>query len=318
MSERAERKHVIDVLRGMSALLVVLYHYLYHYFYIYKSGYGALSIFAIGKFGVHVFFIISGFVILHSISRVKNVCKFIKGRILRIYPTYAVSVIITFIVVSFLGLPGRQVSLTDLFINLTMLQHFFGIKNVDGVYWTLVYEIIFYIWACLLLVHNKRNMLFGIINPFIVVIHLLIYFVCPSFEYNVFSALILYKYYYLFAYGILLYFLFNKVDVKFIQLQIIFLCMYLFVFEQHPLIVLFFSVLVFFLIKLNPKIIGLKFFLYLSGLSYPLYLIHQNVGFALITKFIGYNLYFSVVFAFFVSLMLAVILNKYVEHKFRM
>ncbi|PKH03412.1 hypothetical protein CXF72_06275 [Psychromonas sp. MB-3u-54] len=47
-----------------------------------------------------------------------------------------------------------QISLTQFFINLTMLQQFFGVPHIDGSYWTLTNEIIFYGFIFLLISLN--------------------------------------------------------------------------------------------------------------------------------------------------------------------
>lgn len=100
-----------------------------------------LEYFDLGKFGVFLFFALSGAVIpfaLKSESRFA-VRRFILGRILRLYPMYWVSLLLG---VLFFNAVSHSVS--DVLINVTMFQRFFGVPDVLGVYWTLQIEWVFY------------------------------------------------------------------------------------------------------------------------------------------------------------------------------
>lgn len=103
-----------------------------------------------GLYGVDLFFVISGFVIVMTMQR-SSLRRFAISRAIRLYPLYWVCVVLTFTVVSIVGLPGREVSLSEALFNLTMVQEFFRVPHVDGAYWTLTVEISFYFCAALLL-----------------------------------------------------------------------------------------------------------------------------------------------------------------------
>jgi peptidoglycan/LPS O-acetylase OafA/YrhL len=47
-------------------------------------------------------------------------------------------------------MPGYQRSLPDIAVNLTMVQEYFGIASIDGAYWSLGVELLFYAWMLLL------------------------------------------------------------------------------------------------------------------------------------------------------------------------
>ena len=72
--------------------------------------------------------------------------RFVISRITRLYPVYWVSVILTFSLIKLFDFNEYNLSFSDLAFNLTMFQNYFGIKNVDGVYWTLFVENNFYIF----------------------------------------------------------------------------------------------------------------------------------------------------------------------------
>ena len=88
---------VIDGLRGLAALMVCLHHYVCT-----VTGYVKdemiLSIFEWGKFGVDIFFVISGIVIplsmINGAYKLSDWRKFMSKRILRIEPPYLISIVL--------------------------------------------------------------------------------------------------------------------------------------------------------------------------------------------------------------------------------
>ncbi len=144
----AARFHEIDLLRAVACLMVVFFHYAHRGA---LDGWSpaanpiGLSDFArYGYLGVHLFFIISGFVIFLSV-RNATVRDFFASRVSRLYPAYWVAVPLTWVLVKFFDLPELQVSWWEMLVNLTMVPHWFGVPYVDGAYWSLGVELQFYI-----------------------------------------------------------------------------------------------------------------------------------------------------------------------------
>lgn len=108
-----------------------------------------------GFLGVESFFLISGFVILMS-AWGRTVREFAASRTARLYPALWACVLITAVVFAVLpihgGLPfGDPPGPGGVLVNLTMLAEPLNVPLVDTVYWTLWYELRFYlIVACLL------------------------------------------------------------------------------------------------------------------------------------------------------------------------
>lgn len=106
---------------------------------------------------------ISGFVILMSVQRLGSgrsaVWAFFKSRAIRLYPAFWVACTLTFVLVKFASPGFVELSWARYILNMTMLNGFFNIGNIDGVYWTLFAEIRFYILIGLLLWFNKMNSL---------------------------------------------------------------------------------------------------------------------------------------------------------------
>lgn len=136
----------IEFIRGTAALMVMLEHLwpfardLLHYD---SKLFDVLTkdFFNIGQMGVVSFFLITGYLVPWSCYGKSNK-EFAVSRIVRIYPVYIVSVLGLSIAASALG---RGYSITEILINLTLLQMFFGIGNVNGASWVLPYNIIIYI-----------------------------------------------------------------------------------------------------------------------------------------------------------------------------
>lgn len=145
MSGREDRVTSLDGLRGLAALAVVGYHYTTDFVEDYApSGWVEVDL-AYGRFGVTLFFIISGFVITMTLERSRSAGDYLVSRFARLYPAYWLAVLVTFAVVSVLGLPDWHRSVADLLVNLTMLQSFLGRPDIDEVYWTLAFELTFYV-----------------------------------------------------------------------------------------------------------------------------------------------------------------------------
>jgi peptidoglycan/LPS O-acetylase OafA/YrhL len=98
----------LDGLRGLAALAVVLYHYLYHYNSLFGHSFAIPDFLWIGYYGVHFFFMISGFVIFWTISRTTKALDFIWSRFSRLYPVYWAALSLTFIFVALFSLAGHK------------------------------------------------------------------------------------------------------------------------------------------------------------------------------------------------------------------
>jgi peptidoglycan/LPS O-acetylase OafA/YrhL len=143
----SNRFYEIDLLRLVSAVLVMLFHYTFV---------GSVLDFApqprtdaFGEYGrymylgINFFFIISGFVILLSAQDGKP-RQFILSRFIRLYPAYWLCVLLTAGAAVAFNQPAYQLEWTHVLVNLTMLQNGFDVPLVDGVYWTLWMELKFY------------------------------------------------------------------------------------------------------------------------------------------------------------------------------
>lgn len=151
-----KRLAFIDTLRGIAVLSVLLQHSLEvivsnhptgEYYWVFHDAIGYY--FNFGRFGVVLFFFVSGFVIPFSFPDSATPARdFAISRFFRLYPAYWLSILVG--LVSMQILDGKTYSLSQIAVNLTMFQTFVNVPNLWVVYWTLAIELIFYI-SCIIL-----------------------------------------------------------------------------------------------------------------------------------------------------------------------
>ena len=103
-----------------------------------------------GYAGVHLFFVISGFVILMSIWG-RSVQQFVASRVSRLYPAFWAAVVLT-ATLRWWWPTFEAPTPGQVLVNLTMVHEPLGVDSVDGVYWTLWVEMQFYLLMLGLLV----------------------------------------------------------------------------------------------------------------------------------------------------------------------
>jgi peptidoglycan/LPS O-acetylase OafA/YrhL len=132
----------IHGLRGIAALVVVIQHACQM---VQEGGFTLfhpmLDTINLGRFGVVLFFLISGLVIPSSFHGENPLRNFIASRIFRLYPGYWLSIPVLAIVAS---VKGTQPGLDTVLANLTMLQSYMGQLDIGPGYWTLKFEVLFY------------------------------------------------------------------------------------------------------------------------------------------------------------------------------
>lgn len=141
----SSRIEALDGLRFTAFMMVMLYHY---FFASPSSGFLpkelTIQAFYFGDFGVDLFFLISGFVISLS-SDGRTATEFIKSRINRIVPTYIIFGFIVFLFSISIPMVEVRERLTSLFYSFTFFPQAFGYHFFSDIYWTIQKEVTFYI-----------------------------------------------------------------------------------------------------------------------------------------------------------------------------
>ncbi|GAA0444715.1 hypothetical protein Acor_61200 [Acrocarpospora corrugata] len=148
----------LDLLRFIAAFAVMAFHYMAAS----RSLWGEYptEVFApvnrvttLGILGVELFFLISGFVILMS-AWGRSIGKFAVSRISRLYPAYWFTVAALYVLYNYTDVTGFKGDLHPIhyLINLSMFQEAFGVLHAGGVFWSLWVELKFYFLISIIVV----------------------------------------------------------------------------------------------------------------------------------------------------------------------
>lgn len=139
----------LDALRGIAAIGVMLFHYTVRAPEVLPSAATIGLHVPFGEYGVQLFFAISGFVIFMTLEGTRSTADFAFARFSRLFPAYWAAILLTTAAMYLLGAPSLLQSGSVIAANFTMLQDFAYLPSVDGVYWSLTVELAFYLcmWA---------------------------------------------------------------------------------------------------------------------------------------------------------------------------
>ena len=193
----SERFGVINALRAFAAIMVAWGHF--------SGGQGKyLSLSGkYGYLGVHIFFVISGFVIPWSLYRshyvLRDFPRFLLKRNLRLYPPYLASIAATIVATNFVLVPlfhlsRLTVTARDLLLHFAYLNDLSHVPWINVVYWTLAIEFQWYLLIGLmfplLASHSKLARFAGttaiMVTYFIVGYDRMVFHSCPIFLVGVF------------------------------------------------------------------------------------------------------------------------------------
>lgn len=140
----APRLGWLDALRGYAALVVVLFHLspsvlgpeLHHA--IYRT-------IDFGKYGVLLFFLVSGYVIPMSLEKHGSLRRFWIGRLFRIYPAYLFAAVVLIACTATVPAVLRGETFSSVLGHASMLSDPLGLRGALRVFWTLSYEMVFYL-----------------------------------------------------------------------------------------------------------------------------------------------------------------------------
>ncbi|MGY1500160.1 acyltransferase family protein [Streptomyces sp. QTS52] len=144
-AESTGRLGWLDALRGIAALVVVFDHSSYSFLPGFRRE--LMPEFNTSRFGIMVFFLVSGYIIPASLERRGCVRTFWIGRVFRIYPL-CVAAVAALLALNLLGVAELRTDLgsaTTAVAHLTLFQELLGTPSILLVLWTLSYEMAFYL-----------------------------------------------------------------------------------------------------------------------------------------------------------------------------
>lgn len=267
---------VLDSLRAFAAISVCLYH-----FVCTTTGYISsqwlLDFFSVGKYGVHLFFVISGFVIpwamYNAEFKISDFFYFFMKRLIRLEPPYVASLITMLVIIYVRSIvidpSSAQVhpSLNQVLLHFGYLIPFFNEYTwLNDVYWTLAIEFQYYIFIALIFpLITKPNLIIRIV--------FYVLFIAASFTTK---SIFLPFWMPFFGLGIVLFLqlssLISKKEFFIITSLLATYCLY-----KHPIAMVAFALLpvIAVLYWQDLKVFGLNF---LGKFSYSIYLFHPILG----------------------------------------
>lgn len=299
--KRGSRLYALDLLRFIAALAVVMYHYTargrgWHTSEqaLFPSIHPAT---VYGWMGVELFFLISGFVICMS-SWGRPVGSYFVSRITRLFPAYLVAVLLTASVATLWPAMGLSYSKDTILTNLTMLANPLAVPQVDTVYWTLAIELHFYLLFALVV---WRGLTYQRVVGFCVIWTTASVFV-PTFAPAFAGQMLVNQYSPYFIAGIAFY-LMHKYGPNLLLTCIVIVS---YVLATHVILVdvdqqrvsagnhqsltIVYALLALFFLLMGLVATGKlswirgRWTIALGAVTYPLYLIHQDIGYTVLSR----------------------------------
>ena len=344
--------HILNVLRGLSALFVIFYHFFVFFFSHQEMSAGLLQIepldlpepfylqllgdfpLNLGHLGVAFFFLISGFLIQPSLERYGSLKSYLTHKVFRLWPSYALCFFMGLLfVMAFSYLRGSPFPYTfgHLFAYFFWARDIFHYSFIDGAVWSLEIQIKFYLFAGIVGCLWKKNFLEKMVFLTLFMSFLVygLYALFDGEEFSWFYLVILarrnLKYFLLILLGTCIYSLYKK-DIswqKWAGLSSLLLVAFISPLFNSPEVAKtisylsafsIFSYLIFFPVE-NIQTQGVfhRFVKWVSGISYPLYIGHVLPGYVMMFYAIEQGL--SVYWGIFSALVYVFLMAEIVHKK---
>ena len=294
----------LDGLRGLSILLVLLYHCYSRWADIlpWAASYRHSIVFEHGGLGVNLFFIISGFVIFMTLHNCENFGKFLYRRWLRLFPAMCIATVLIYGSADWLWeRPVGALTWADtlpglLFVDPGVVNKLLALdsKVLEGAFWSIFVEVKFYCIFGALYFIQRRSLLvsfsvlffaawFCIVDPWSALK------IGEGLRFTLTKILSLHHMGW-FLIGALLYNALFQRDMRSL-LASVFVLPFAIVADSGRSSEVFLMCTVLYVIFVGTlfntsiaRFFSSRFFLFWGFISYPLYLIHQNITVALTIK----------------------------------
>ncbi len=316
---------LLDIGRFLAAFSVLCFHYFSTTARGLEQGFVKVFL-ENGFFGVQLFFMISGFVIFFSLGA--SVKKFALSRFLRIYPLFWLCCSVTYLVTIFFG--EKHLSLPLYVYNLFIINTGKTAYMIDGSYWTLTHELLFYVYiATFVSLFGKRYLPYFFYG-WLSIISLAVFL--NTYTHFIYKVLLVRSGYY-FIFGGLVALLYSEwatssITKKITSSMMILFCAFMPLYlsrelamsqqiltnhfgiysQTQEIIVVTLHIFFVALVLLSPVLKKKKargLCLILGGITYPLYLLHQVIGATILGKTGDYGYVTSKTLVFVILILMA-------------
>ncbi len=307
----------LDALRGIAAILVVIFHYTCGIFRLIYDTKAYWNGFWMGQYGVHLFFAISGFVILMTLERTNKGTDFLISRFSRLIPVFYFGICLTSLIVWINGGPQHFLRVStwrEIALNFTMVTPILRVHAVDAAYWTLQVELLFYVsmylvWAAKLLRQIEYVLFVWIALSVLSAMDI----IGPLG-----SSLLILEHVPMFAIGIVAFRMAQGAWRPALHIPLLGICVLAVLLRGNPYVVIAaVAVICIMLVLARGRLTFLRHpvLLWLGAISYPLYVIHQYIGIIIIFHLDALGLLrpVSVMLTIAMMLVLAEAIRRYVE-----
>lgn len=289
----------IEGLRGIAILMVVIYHVFCRYRQIYiNENIEWMQNF--GAYAVNLFFLMSGYFFNKDTTILK--------KIFRLWPSYVVAVFFSVVLLEFFPLPNKNLSCIQIVTNIFFLNVFFKIPYVDGAHWFIHTLIILFLVASVL--KSQKIYFFFIWLSLIATFSFLFDNKISHILFHLMGG----QYACCFICGIAIKRIKEKNWIYIIILGVAEIFILQGVLFGSVFIITVF--LFFQCIKGNVRLLEAKILTSLGLISFPLYVIHQNLAYVIEFYFFPSNMFFfGGVVSCLVCVFFACVIQKFVEQK---
>ncbi len=335
MSEARDKIGFVEMWRGIAIITVVWHHYTARIPYsVMGADHPAAVSLPLGKIGVLIFFVISGYLIAASLRKSPDLASFYAKRISRIWPLFIAATLFVTLAMQFLDPPvvmrGQDAFYSeerhwyDVIGSLFFLADF-GFQWADGAYWSILVELKFYALVGLFAAASPKHFdrWFALLALCVSGPQILIEILMPDRfggMIQMANGLLIARYLPFFAVGILLY---SRRFDGLITACIMIVVARLFLVGSEvaglsaPVLLRFMAIFGV-IVAIDGVLLGGRMFRFVGRYSYSLYLFHQMIGLSLIKLFVPHMPFdAAIIVAFALVMALAVAMSEGFEWRFR-
>lgn len=316
------KNQFVELYRFILILWIVAFHYTTRYSQLYPNTIKFPYEFNNGGYvGVFIFFVISGYFFASSLNKVKlnnliTTFKFSANKYWRLFPSYIISIIVIFIIISLFGLDGRESNITHLLGNFLIWHPY--CKYIDSAHWFIASLIVIQTFMAFAYFICKSNIkIVTYLSLFVLAIIYIIHIYSDIYFIDKLTYILSIRDMLIFIIGMLIWLIDNKKVSSYTSIVIL-LMLTFFVYYENNIYIIFHLLL--FCIILNKHLSKIEIspiILVLGKISFSWYLIHQNIGFIIIRELTaaGYTSELFLLIPIILTLCLAFVVD-YIAGKF--